>query len=126
MTNPGSRIEVHVTKDPLVTIEAGGVGLKIGIVVDDTDVTPAVARDISGALAKAIEVTDPDGVVTSKTAAFADFGSFAGDGTDGAIMFTTASASEIATPGIWKLQAKITNAGGVIFSSEKIYFIVRA
>lgn len=126
MTNAGSRIEVHITKDPLVTIELAGVGVKLAMVIESTDVTPSVARDLSGAGSLQLVFTKPDKTEVTQTAVYADFGTFTGTGSDGAIMYVTASASDIDQIGMWKMQAKITDSAGVIYSSEKIYFVVRA
>lgn len=73
------------------------VGTEIVLVVEE-DGQPL---DISTATAITYEFTAPDGIVTTKNAAFLT------DGVDGKLVYTTASG-DIDQVGVWKVRAAFT------------------
>lgn len=118
-----SYTEVWIRKDPIAIVHAGGVGIKLGVVVEDQS---GAARDLSSAISAAFVLTDPDGVRTSYPLTFADFGTATGDGTDGAMMLVIGTEDVLDQVGTWKAQVEVIASGGIRYSTDEVIFIVRS
>ena len=125
MSETNSYREVCLSANGTSVVHKAGIGLKIAIIVNNSDVSPAVPRDLSVVLSAAFVLTDPDGVVVTIAAVFADFAAFLGTGVDGGLMFVTQDENELGKSGIWKLQAKVIAADGVTFYNDEIRFHVK-
>lgn len=88
-------------------IHDGDVGTVFTVTMKDED---GVVVDISSFTTRQLLYRKPDGTVDTQTAAFVT------DGTDGKITYTTA-AGDIDLPGNWRIQPKLTKAGGVLYGS---------
>lgn len=117
-----SYTEVWIRKDPIVIVHASGLGIKLGVVVEDQSGNP---RDLSSATSVAIVLTDPDGVRDSYLMEFADFGTASGDGADGAMMLVTATADVLDQAGTWKAQVEVIESPSLRYSTDEVIFIVR-
>lgn len=79
-------------------LHVGDVNVEVRLIVQED----GVAVDISGAAAMKILFQAPDGTVTEQTAEFVT------DGTDGAMRYVTASASDLDDAGEWLVQGHLT------------------
>jgi hypothetical protein len=83
-------------------VQAGDVGKAIVVVVLEA----GAAKNISTASTKEIIVKSPDGQKKTFTASFSG-----SNGTDGKVVYTTASSADIDSGGSWDIQARIVMPG---------------
>jgi hypothetical protein len=89
----------------MAEIHVGDVGTVFRVTVVDED---GVVIDISSATVLQIWFEDPTGSVSVQTAALTN------SGTDGKMQYMTASASDLATDGPWRLQGYVELGGAKI------------
>lgn len=99
-------------------IIAGDYGQTIVLTVKDVDT--AAAADISAySDSVEVELKDPYGTVTTKTAAFST------DGSDGLVEYALADG-DIDAGGTWRIRAKVTKTGQAVLTSQWVEFDVQA